>query len=41
LKGDEMVVELMAYDAALDVQTSDKLHFKARARPRVDRRGRA
>jgi carboxyl-terminal processing protease len=28
LKGDEMVVELMAYDAALDVQTSDKLHFK-------------
>ncbi|HET9627592.1 MAG TPA: MXAN_5808 family serine peptidase [Kofleriaceae bacterium] len=28
LKGDELVVELMAYDAALDVQTSDKLHFK-------------
>jgi len=28
LKGDEMVVELMAYDAALDVQASDKLHFK-------------
>ena len=28
LKGDEMVVELMAYDQALDVQASDKLHFK-------------
>jgi len=28
LRGDEMVVELMAYDAALDVQASDKLHFK-------------
>ncbi|HEY0194971.1 MAG TPA: S41 family peptidase, partial [Kofleriaceae bacterium] len=28
LKSDEMVVELMAYDSALDVQTSDKLHFK-------------
>jgi carboxyl-terminal processing protease len=28
LKGDEMVVELMAFDAALDVQASDKLHFK-------------
>ncbi|HMG56003.1 MAG TPA: MXAN_5808 family serine peptidase, partial [Kofleriaceae bacterium] len=28
LKGDEMVVELMAYDSALDVQASDKLHFK-------------
>src|SRR5205814_9081378 len=28
LKSDELVVELMAYDAALDVQTSDKLHFK-------------
>lgn len=28
LKGDEMVVELMAYDAALDVQTSQKLKFK-------------
>jgi carboxyl-terminal processing protease len=28
LKGDELVVELMAYDAALDVQASDKLHFK-------------
>jgi carboxyl-terminal processing protease len=31
LKGDELVVELMAYDAALDVQTSDKLHFKLAA----------
>jgi carboxyl-terminal processing protease len=28
LRGDELVVELMAYDAALDVQASDKLHFK-------------
>jgi carboxyl-terminal processing protease len=28
LRGDEMVVELMAYDAALDVQASDKLHFR-------------
>jgi carboxyl-terminal processing protease len=28
LRGNEMVVELMAYDAALDVQASDKLHFK-------------
>jgi carboxyl-terminal processing protease len=28
LKSDEMVVELMAYDSALDVQASDKLHFK-------------
>jgi carboxyl-terminal processing protease len=28
LKGDEMIVELMAYDQALDVQASDKLHFK-------------
>ena len=28
LKGDELVVELMAYDAALDVQTSEKLRFK-------------
>jgi carboxyl-terminal processing protease len=28
LKGDEMVVELMAYDSALDVQATDKLHFK-------------
>jgi carboxyl-terminal processing protease len=28
LKGDEMIVELMAYDAALDVQTSQKLRFK-------------
>ena len=28
LKGNEMVVELMAYDSALDVQASDKLHFK-------------
>ena len=28
LKGDELVVELMAYDSALDVQASDKLHFK-------------
>jgi carboxyl-terminal processing protease len=28
LKGDELVVELMAYDAALDVQTSQKLRFK-------------
>jgi carboxyl-terminal processing protease len=28
LKGDEMIVELMAYDSALDVQASDKLHFK-------------
>ena len=31
LKGDEMVLELMAYDAALDVQASDKLHFKRHA----------
>jgi carboxyl-terminal processing protease len=28
LRGDELVVELIAYDAALDVQASDKLHFK-------------
>jgi carboxyl-terminal processing protease len=28
LRGDELVVELMAYDAALDVQARDKLHFK-------------
>jgi carboxyl-terminal processing protease len=28
LKGNEMVVELMAYDSALDVQATDKLHFK-------------
>jgi carboxyl-terminal processing protease len=28
LKGDEMVVELMAYDSALDVQATDKLHFR-------------
>ncbi|MBA2542568.1 MAG: PDZ domain-containing protein, partial [Deltaproteobacteria bacterium] len=28
LKGDELVVELMAYDAALDVQSSEKLRFK-------------
>lgn len=28
LRGDEVVVELMAYDAALDVQTSQKLKFK-------------
>lgn len=28
LRGDELVVELVAYDAALDVQSSDKLHFK-------------
>jgi carboxyl-terminal processing protease len=28
LRGDELVVELVAYDAALDVQASDKLHFK-------------
>ena len=28
LKGDELVVELMAYDADLDVQSSEKLKFK-------------
>ncbi len=28
LKGDELIVELMAYDSALDVQTSQKLKFK-------------
>ncbi|MBA3540300.1 MAG: PDZ domain-containing protein, partial [Deltaproteobacteria bacterium] len=28
LRGDELVVELMAYDDALDVQTSQKLKFK-------------
>ena len=28
LKADEMVLELMAYDANLDSQSSDKLHFK-------------
>jgi carboxyl-terminal processing protease len=28
IKGDELVVELMAYDAALDVQSSQKLRFK-------------
>ncbi len=28
LKADEMVLELMAYDSNLDVQSSDKLHFK-------------
>jgi len=39
LKGDELVVELMAYDSALDVQASDKLHFKLQptvpAQPKV------
>ncbi|MGE5181688.1 MAG: MXAN_5808 family serine peptidase [Acidobacteriota bacterium] len=34
LKGDEMVLELMAYDGDLDVQTTDKLHFKIE--PSVD-----
>lgn len=28
LKGDELVLELMAYDANLDAQSSDKLHFR-------------
>ena len=28
LKSDELIVELMAYDAALDVQSSEKLRFK-------------
>lgn len=28
LTGDELVLELMAYDANLDAQSSDKLHFK-------------
>ncbi len=28
LKGDELVVELMAYDNDLDVSTTEKLHFK-------------
>jgi len=28
LKADEVVLELMAYDAQLDSQSSDKLHFK-------------
>lgn len=28
LRGDELIVELMAYDAALDVQSSEKLKFK-------------
>jgi carboxyl-terminal processing protease len=28
LRGDELVVELMAYDAALDVQATDKLRFR-------------
>ncbi|NVB77043.1 MAG: PDZ domain-containing protein [Kofleriaceae bacterium] len=28
LKADEMVLELVAYDSDLDVQASDKLHFK-------------
>jgi carboxyl-terminal processing protease len=28
LKADEVVLELMAYDSTLDVQASDKLHFK-------------
>lgn len=31
LKADELIVELMAYDAALDVQTSEKLKFKVSA----------
>jgi len=31
LRGDELVVELMAYDSALDVQASDKLHFRLSA----------
>ena len=30
LRGDELVVELMAYDAALDVSSSEKLRFKVR-----------
>ncbi|HEY4241033.1 MAG TPA: MXAN_5808 family serine peptidase [Kofleriaceae bacterium] len=28
LQGDEMVIELAAYDSVLDVQASDKLHFR-------------
>ncbi|HEV7559191.1 MAG TPA: MXAN_5808 family serine peptidase, partial [Kofleriaceae bacterium] len=28
LKGDEVIVELMAYDAKLDVTASEKIHFK-------------
>ncbi|MGN6105466.1 MAG: MXAN_5808 family serine peptidase [Kofleriaceae bacterium] len=28
LRGDELILELMAYDAALDVQSSEKLRFK-------------
>lgn len=40
LRGDELVVELMAYDAALDVQASDKLRFKlAAAVPPVAKSG--
>jgi carboxyl-terminal processing protease len=40
LRGDELVVELMAYDQALDVQASDKLHFKlAPVVPAVPRNG--
>ncbi|HEU0032388.1 MAG TPA: MXAN_5808 family serine peptidase [Kofleriaceae bacterium] len=31
LRGDELIVELMAYDAALDVQSSEKLKFKVQA----------
>lgn len=31
LRGDELIVELMAYDAALDVQSSEKLRFKVHA----------
>ena len=31
LKADEVVLELMAYDAQLDVQASDKLRFKVQA----------
>lgn len=31
LKSDEMVLELMAYDANLDAQSSDKLHFAVSA----------
>src|SRR5207253_5046307 len=36
LKADEVVLELMAYDNNLDVQASDKLHFKVQAGLKVE-----
>ncbi len=37
LRSDELIVELMAYDAALDVQSSEKLRFKVQPALRAGR----